>query len=881
MAEVCREFCDKWGLDDEARKRANELRPDQLQRVVTEFKGDAGTGNVNAFFHAFLNQTFHTGGIVTGGVAPSMMNAQIGMTGPSPEQVQAFIQACALDSGAANMIRNSSPQVQQVALNHFKPGQSTNTSAQLVAYLKNLTQNGVQVGGQSMTNSQAGIAGPSNEEIQAFVQRCGLDSGAANMIRNSSPQLQQIALLNFNPGRGGNVNAQFVAYLKKLPSFAAGKTGTGGGMQNPMVEGSGMTNPQSGITGPSNEEVQAFLKKWQVSDDAAAYLMRMPPEVKAQVLRTFNPPADTRNISGRLVAFIKGARDTIKPQEVDPMQMQQMQIQQQIQQMQLQMQQQGALAPNDGSGNSIGAVEGGWDGGNTLVPNNGLGNGIGGMTSMDGTVGMIGPGIDVMGASGIGVGLDGMGGGMQISGTAPPFGGMGGGMQMGATAPLMGGGMDGMGGGMQMGGAALPIGGGMAALGGGMQMGGMAPSTGGGMNAIGGGMPIGGMAPPVGSGMDSVNPILGMPGTGCMMPLPPGGGSTPPAKTINELMRDQFLELMQVDVTQVNLAVGKERIQDLVKRFVSLPEISAGVSMPGAEQVHKAEEKGKVPAPAFVTHVLGFCNEQMLARLQMASHQWNSWTDQPQLYKNLAYARWPGTKTLTAECLDKGDFKSFYRDRHLLELWNRKGEIMPVASSSKRQCNASSIAAYALLIQISDQKGLIFSAVVDTKLVDLQHDGSMIEGFIKQSKEFESPPKTFERPVAFHNPNLEMSLTAVRHVANDTQADPSHGCKYICVAHSVPGPEEESPKDDLTFLFSAQVPPSLKGFVKTKYNYKCVLSDLQFGPMQRNRGKAGRDISGFKRLRLWCEADLDDSIVEKIPKSRKLGEVKFLWEEAA
>merc|ERR1712196_505456 len=79
---------------------------------------------------------------------------------------------------------------------------------------------GLVTGGGFTTPAQLAKKDP-NCPINQFVAKWGLDAGAETMLRTASPDLQKLALTNFNPGPGmTNCSGKFVSYLKKLPTFA-------------------------------------------------------------------------------------------------------------------------------------------------------------------------------------------------------------------------------------------------------------------------------------------------------------------------------------------------------------------------------------------------------------------------------------------------------------------------------------------------------------------------------------------------------------------------------------------------------------------------------------------------------------------------------------
>merc|ERR1712216_714786 len=65
------------------------------------------------------------------------------------------------------------------------------------------------------------------------------------------------------------------------------------------------------VSGPSDDEVKASGMQWGADERAIQFVLQMPPRVRAQVVKKFNPPADA-NVSGMMIAFAKGALRTIQ-----------------------------------------------------------------------------------------------------------------------------------------------------------------------------------------------------------------------------------------------------------------------------------------------------------------------------------------------------------------------------------------------------------------------------------------------------------------------------------------------------------------------------------------------------------------------------------------
>ena len=132
--------------------------------------------------------------------------------------------------------------------------------------------------------------------------------------------------------------------------------------------------------------------------------------------------------------------------------------------------------------------------------------------------------------------------------------------------------------------------------------------------------------------------------------------------------------------------------------------------------------------------------------------------------------RWPGTEVLENEGLTNGNFITFFRDRAQMEQPRRFR--MPSSTSFDLEENqrkmeeyySSYFKSFALLVQLSDAEGLIFSEVFDLRLLDEQEEGDVIEGKLPA-------PVELRRHVAMHQPTLFISLTIIRR----------DDCKFICL----------------------------------------------------------------------------------------------------
>lgn len=372
------------------------------------------------------------------------------------------------------------------------------------------------------------------------------------------------------------------------------------------------------------------------------------------------------------------------------------------------------------------------------------------------------------------------------------------------------------------------------------------------------------------------------------------------AQAQHQNLQTAIARLLRADAQQLQLALGEQYVKQSIEHLriacvtpvpitVAPPTVPSGPLAARDEPVQQApveeeeEEVEDADVPAFVKFVLNFADGQMLGRLCSTSAQWKAWANAAKVWKALVFRLWPGTEELVNAGLDKGDFKALFRERIDLEKGNKLGPAVAAQPlmggfpiSSEERTDLEYFSSYALFVQVADEMGTILSETIDLKLVELEEQGTAIEGFLYQNQGLGSGIpggiEGFERPVRDIQPKLALSLTAIRR--NEAKT-----CKYNCLCHQVPGPEESQPKDELTFSFSADVPPLLKGLIPRKYMYKCELSELTWGKDADEWNSISPQISGFKRLRLWCERDEEATEAHDEDVShRRMGCLKILWD---
>jgi len=123
--------------------------------------------------------------------------------------------------------------------------------------------------------------------MQAFIAKWGLDSQSEALLRQLQPQQLLQVLMEFSPPAGTlNVSGRLTAFVKSV------------------LKGSPAGAPASA------DPAQAFAQSWGLDDDAFQALCALPAGTKEAVMRDFNPPAGTLNISGKFKAFLRNQRSS-------------------------------------------------------------------------------------------------------------------------------------------------------------------------------------------------------------------------------------------------------------------------------------------------------------------------------------------------------------------------------------------------------------------------------------------------------------------------------------------------------------------------------------------------------------------------------------------
>eukprot|EP00931_Biecheleriopsis_adriatica_P070905 TRINITY_DN4473_c0_g1_i7.p1 TRINITY_DN4473_c0_g1~~TRINITY_DN4473_c0_g1_i7.p1 ORF type:complete len:400 (-),score=85.24 TRINITY_DN4473_c0_g1_i7:112-1311(-) len=327
-ASELEQFISRWGLDEASENLLRAQSESQMIDIMKSFDPPPSARNVNAMFCSFVRGSRGSGG-------GSVLDGAISK----------FVKQWGLDEASEQLLRGQSAEVINDVLQSFDPPPNTrNVSAVFSAFLRG--------GGSSIRQSSSGRL---RGHVGGFVNRWGLDESCVALLQGLSPEAQDAVICSFNPGLGTqNVSAKFTSFVRgmdkapvsSLPGY--GKTGQRNsdaqvtrfikrwGLDD--VSESALLQLQSEQlkqvmqdfapppdTHNINAKLMSFLKSvvtgagkaakadaiidfanhWELDSGAIIAVQSLSPWIQDEVMRDFDPPPGTKNVSGKLMAFIK------------------------------------------------------------------------------------------------------------------------------------------------------------------------------------------------------------------------------------------------------------------------------------------------------------------------------------------------------------------------------------------------------------------------------------------------------------------------------------------------------------------------------------------------------------------------------------------------
>jgi len=254
-------FVRQWGCDAQSEASLRKLRPEQLAIVLSDFDPPPNTHNINGKLSAFLRSVLsRSGGRAEGSTYVDSTQAE--------KALEEFATGWGLDEQAIEALCSLPEGLRTSVLADFDPPKDTqNPSGKLMAFIR-LRSSG----------SMGSVAPMQADELQDFAATWGLDEQATEALRILPEGLRNAVMTDFDPPQDTqNPSGKLMAFIR---------TRTSGSMGSP---------------GP----VQDFAAAWGLDEQACEALRSLPEGLRNAVMTDFDPPQDTQNPSGKLMAFIR------------------------------------------------------------------------------------------------------------------------------------------------------------------------------------------------------------------------------------------------------------------------------------------------------------------------------------------------------------------------------------------------------------------------------------------------------------------------------------------------------------------------------------------------------------------------------------------------
>lgn len=274
-------FCQRWSLNEEAMVRLGELSPELQDEIIANFAPRDTSRDANPIFHSYLKSIVRkTGtGHRTGGHA-------------QPNPLNVFAERWGLNQEAMQLLWEMPIDLQDELMSTFDPREGTrDMSSKFISFVKSKLK--PQNRAPAEVSSPRAPPRPTSirpsahaSPLEEFAEKWQLSAEAFDQLRALTRPLQDEAMRSFSPGPNTrDVNAKFMAYLNKN---LLGKRA------RPELAGFTLT-----------DEAEDFARRWGLSEEAVQYLAELHGDVREEVMKTFAPPADTRDMSRRFISYAK------------------------------------------------------------------------------------------------------------------------------------------------------------------------------------------------------------------------------------------------------------------------------------------------------------------------------------------------------------------------------------------------------------------------------------------------------------------------------------------------------------------------------------------------------------------------------------------------
>jgi hypothetical protein len=344
------EFAERWNLNEDAQNKLVRLHPFVQKIVITTFdppvSDTEALPEVNGKFIMFASSVEkakmgHIPAQQSHHVAP---NSWTGVPAHASTELQGFIEYWALNEDAQKKMYSLGPELQQKVIASFSPPPDLmEVSGKLIMFAASL-QRGLPGKGEVKGIAKGSVVpivptpplaksvgkgkgivmkGRSqNDAVSEFIQYWCLGGDAQAKLWGLPPEMRQYCMDNFNPPpHMTDVTGKFIMYANSLENGKGGPwkggswTPVGGDAWHPAAgqkrawsEADGSFPPAKRLAFAQGEswEMQEFVNRWGLNEDAVQKLTQLSPEALQNVMQSFAPNGTAhpgKGWSGKLITF--------------------------------------------------------------------------------------------------------------------------------------------------------------------------------------------------------------------------------------------------------------------------------------------------------------------------------------------------------------------------------------------------------------------------------------------------------------------------------------------------------------------------------------------------------------------------------------------------
>jgi len=298
------QFAQKWSLDEDSVQFLRKLPLDVLQRVLTGFTPHADTTNMGGRLRAFAKSVMLA---AQGLPFKDIDMPRIGIE--AREALVAFAVTWDLDEDSLLLLQQLPLNVLESVLATFSPlGDAETVNHQLQAFaVTKLAELSSVIAPASIPQQLLEVA---PRTVPEFLRRWGLGADAEAFLEGLPAETLRVVLTDFRPAEDTkNVLGRLMGFARNI------------GKATPShPKGPAAIPAQGGNLGQVPSDLETFATTWGLDEDTIRFLQSLPADVLPRVIQGFTPNQDTKNITGRLRAFVRSMLQPAAAPVVDPTQ---------------------------------------------------------------------------------------------------------------------------------------------------------------------------------------------------------------------------------------------------------------------------------------------------------------------------------------------------------------------------------------------------------------------------------------------------------------------------------------------------------------------------------------------------------------------------------